>query len=213
MIQECGGSKNTIENGIKIVNEMLESAAKLQKNEGDFSDLILGTECGGSDSYSGLSANPALGNLSDFVIDEGGAVILAETTELIGCEAILAKRAKNDEVAKKVYDKILGYENLVKSFHADIRGANTSPGNMAGGLSTIEEKSLGCVYKAGTRTLMDVIDYAKPVVSKGLTFMNTPGNDIEQLSAMVAGGANICVYYWSWYSYGFGYSAYYQNEF
>ncbi|HAN0517182.1 TPA: UxaA family hydrolase [Campylobacter coli] len=194
VIQECGGSKNTIENGIKIVNEMLESAAKLQKSEGDFSDLILGTECGGSDSYSGLSANPALGSLSDFVIDEGGAVILAETTELIGCEVILAKRAKNDEIAKKVYDKILAYENLVKSFHADIRGANPSPGNMAGGLSTIEEKSLGCVYKAGTRTLMDVIDYAKPVVSKGLTFMNTPGNDIEQLSAMVAGGANICVF-------------------
>ncbi|ENR1589421.1 UxaA family hydrolase [Campylobacter coli] len=194
VIQECGGSKNTIENGIKIVNEMLESAAKLQKSEGDFSDLILGTECGGSDSYSGLSANPALGSLSDFVIDEGGAVILAETTELIGCEAILTKRAKNDEIAKKVYDKILAYENLVKSFHADIRGANPSPGNMAGGLSTIEEKSLGCVYKAGTRTLMDVIDYAKPVVSKGLTFMNTPGNDIEQLSAMVAGGANICVF-------------------
>ncbi|MBX0436025.1 UxaA family hydrolase [Campylobacter jejuni] len=194
VIQECGGSKNTIENGIKIVNEMLESAAKLQKSEGDFSDLILGTECGGSDSYSGLSANPALGSLSDFVIDEGGAVILAETTELIGCEAILDKRAKNDEIAKKVYDKILAYENLVKSFHADIRGANPSPGNMAGGLSTIEEKSLGCVYKAGTRTLMDVIDYAKPVVSKGLTFMNTPGNDIEQLSAMVAGGANICVF-------------------
>ncbi|ENU2688227.1 UxaA family hydrolase [Campylobacter coli] len=194
VIQECGGSKNTIENGIKIVNEMLESAAKLQKSEGDFSDLILGTECGGSDSYSGLSANPALGSLSDFVIDEGGAVILAETTELIGCEAILTKRAKNDEIAKKVYDKILGYENLVKSFRADIRGANPSPGNIAGGLSTIEEKSLGCVYKAGTRTLMDVIDYAKPVVSKGLTFMNTPGNDIEQLSAMVAGGANICVF-------------------
>lgn len=194
VIQECGGSKNTIENGIKIVNEMLESAAKLQKSEGDFSDLVLGTECGGSDSYSGLSANPALGSLSDFVIDEGGAVILAETTELIGCETILTKRAKNDEIAKKVYDKILTYENLVKSFHADIRGANPSPGNIAGGLSTIEEKSLGCVYKAGTRTLMDVIDYAKPVVSKGLTFMNTPGNDIEQLSAMVAGGANICVF-------------------
>ncbi|HED6671590.1 TPA: UxaA family hydrolase [Campylobacter coli] len=194
VIQECGGSKNTIEKGIKIVNEMLESAAKLQKSEGDFSDLILGTECGGSDSYSGLSANPALGSLSDFVIDEGGAVILAETTELIGCEAILSKRAKNDEIAKKVYDKILGYENLVKSFRADIRGANPSPGNIAGGLSTIEEKSLGCVYKAGTRTLMDVIDYAKPIVSKGLTFMNTPGNDIEQLSAMVAGGANICVF-------------------
>ncbi|MEB2804278.1 UxaA family hydrolase [Campylobacter upsaliensis] len=194
VIQEEGGSQKSIEKGVKIINAMLKEAANFQKSEGDFSDLILGTECGGSDSYSGLSANPALGSLSDFIIDEGGAVILAETTELIGCETILAKRAKNDKVAKKVYDTILNYENLVKSFHADIRGANPSPGNIAGGLSSIEEKSLGCVYKAGTRTLMDVIDYAKPVLSKGLTFMNTPGNDIEQLSAMVAGGANICVF-------------------
>ncbi|MFQ6341869.1 UxaA family hydrolase [Campylobacter sp. VTCC 70190] len=194
VIQEEGGTLKTTQKGIELVKAMLEEAAKMPMSEGDFSDLILGTECGGSDSYSGLSANPALGSLSDFVIDEGGAVILAETTELIGCEAILAKRAKNEEVAKKVYEKILGFEDLVKSFHADIRGANPSPGNIAGGLSSIEEKSLGCVYKAGTRELMDVIDYAKPVLSKGLTFMNTPGNDIEQLSAMVAGGANVCVF-------------------
>ncbi len=194
VIQECGGTQNTLQKGIKIVQAMLDEATKVLKSEGDFSDLILGTECGGSDSYSGLSANPALGSLSDFVIDEGGSVILAETTELIGCEAILAKRAKDDEVAKKVYEKILGFENLIKSFHSDIRGANPSPGNIAGGLSSIEEKSLGCVYKAGTKTLIDVIDYAKPVIFKGLTFMNTPGNDIEQLSAMVAGGANICVF-------------------
>lgn len=194
VIQECGGMQNTIKKGIEIVQKMLQEASRCEKSQGDFSDLILGTECGGSDSYSGLSANPVLGALSDFVIDEGGAVILAETTELIGCEDLLAKRAKDEEVAKKVYEKILGFENLVKSFHTDIRGANPSPGNIAGGLSSIEEKSLGCVYKAGTRTLIDVIDYAKPVLSKGLTFMNTPGNDIEQLSAMVAGGANICVF-------------------
>lgn len=194
LIQECGGMAKTIEKGVKFVSAMLKEALKCEKSEGDFSDIILGTECGGSDSYSGLSANVALGSLSDFVIDEGGSVILAETPELIGCEDILAKRAKNEEVAKKVYEKILGFENLVKSFHADIRGANPSPGNIAGGLSSIEEKSLGCVYKAGTRTLMEVIDYAKPVCSRGLTFMNTPGNDIEQLSAMVAGGANVCVF-------------------
>lgn len=194
VIQEEGGSQKSIEKEVKIINAMLKEAANFQKSEGDFSDLILGTECGGSDSYSGLSANPALGSLSDFIIDESGAVILAETTELIGCEALLAKRTKDDKMAKKVYDTILNYENLVKSFHADIKGANPSPGNIAGGLSSIEEKSLGCVYKVETRTLMDVIDYAKPVLSKGLTFMNTPGNDIEQLSAMVAGGANICVF-------------------
>ncbi|KGI56461.1 UxaA family hydrolase [Campylobacter sp. MIT 97-5078] len=193
-IQESGGMQKSIEKGVKIVSAMLDEASKMPKSEGDFSDLILGTECGGSDSYSGLSANVALGALSDFVIDEGGSVILAETTELIGCEALLAKRAKDEKVAQKVYEKILGYEEKVKSFNADIRGANPSPGNIAGGLSSIEEKSLGCVYKAGTRTLMEVIDYAMPVFSKGLTFMDTPGNDIEQLSGMVAGGANICVF-------------------
>ncbi|EAH5200776.1 altronate dehydratase, partial [Campylobacter upsaliensis] len=127
VIQEEGGTQKSVEKGVKIVSAMLKEAENLQKSEGDFSDLILGTECGGSDSYSGLSANVALGSLSDFVIDEGGAVILAETTELIGCEALLAKRAKNDAVAKKVYEKILGYEDLVKSFNADIRGANPSP--------------------------------------------------------------------------------------
>lgn len=193
-IQESGGMKKSIEKGVKIVSAMLNEALEIPKSDGDFSDLILGTECGGSDSYSGLSANVALGALSDFVIDEGGSVILAETTELIGCEALLAKRAKDEKVAQKVYEKILGYEEKVKSFNADIRGANPSPGNIAGGLSSIEEKSLGCVYKAGTRTLMEVIDYAMPVLSKGLTFMDTPGNDIEQLSGMVAGGANICVF-------------------
>lgn len=193
-IQDLGGSKNTVSKGIEIVSKMLLDSKEVERSRGDFSDLVLGTECGGSDSYSGLSANPLLGNLSDFVIDEGGAVILAETTELIGCEDILAKRAINEEVAKKVYDKILGFEELVKSFHADIRGANPSPGNIEGGLSSIEEKSLGCVYKAGTRALVDVIDYADEVTKKGLTFMNTPGNDIEQLSAMVAGGSNICVF-------------------
>ncbi|TKX29429.1 altronate hydrolase [Campylobacter sp. MIT 12-5580] len=193
-IQESGGMQKSVEKGVKIVSAMLDEALKMPKSEGDFSDLILGTECGGSDSYSGLSANVALGALSDFIIDEGGSVILAETTELIGCEALLAKRAKDEKVAQKVYEKILGYEEKVKSFNADIRGANPSPGNIAGGLSSIEEKSLGCVYKAGTRVLMEVIDYAMPVLSKGLTFMDTPGNDIEQLSGMVAGGANICVF-------------------
>lgn len=193
-IQELGGITNTTNEGIKIVKEMLENASKCKLSEGDFSDIILGTECGGSDAYSGLSANPSLGSLSDYVVENGGAVILAETTELIGAENILARRAINAEVEKKIYEKIYGFEENVKNSGSDIRGANPSPGNIAGGLTTIEEKSLGCVYKAGTTKVVDVIDYAMPVTKKGLTFMDTPGNDIEQLSAMVAGGANLVVF-------------------
>lgn len=193
-IQNNGGVKKTIEQGIFLVQNMLLNASKMKREAITLADIVLGTECGGSDSYSGLSANPALGRLSDEIVKAGGKVVLAETTELIGCEDILAKRACNQNVAKEVYAKILGYEELVKSFHADIRGANPSPGNIEGGLSSIEEKSLGCIYKAGTSPLKSVIEYAKPITEQGLTLMNTPGNDIEQLSAMVAGGINICVF-------------------
>lgn len=194
VIQEEGGVKNTIQKGIEIVKNMLRNAEKMQKSKGNWEDIILGTECGGSDAFSGLSANPALGAVSDFIIDSGGSVILAETTELIGAEHLLAKRAINKEIEQKVYQTIQGFEKLVLDSHADIRGANPSPGNIKGGLSSIEEKSLGCIYKAGSRPLIDVKEYAYPITQKGLTLMNTPGNDIEQLSGMVAGGCNLCIF-------------------
>ncbi len=194
IIQEEGGNDNTIRKGSAIVESMLENAAKIQKSIGNWSDIILGTECGGSDAFSGLSANPALGAVSDFIIENGGSVILAETTELIGAEHLLAKRAINETIKKRVYEVIMGFEKLVLDSHSDIRGSNPSPGNIAGGLSSIEEKSLGCIYKAGTKPLVDVKEYAEKIVNRGLTLMNTPGNDIEQLSGMVAGGCNLCVF-------------------
>ena len=138
--------------------------------------------------------NPALGVASDIVVSHGGAVILAETTELIGAEHILAKRGINGVVSEQIMSTIKGFEQEVIDSNADIRGANPSPGNIEGGLSSIEEKSLGCIYKAGNSPVVAVKDYAKPIVDKGLTFMNTPGNDIEQLSGMVAGGCNIAVF-------------------
>jgi len=167
---------------------------KVQKSEGSFADIVLGTECGGSDSFSGLSANPSLGVASDIIIQQGGSVILAETTELIGAEHILSSRAINDTVKDAILSTIKGFEDTVIKSHADIRGANPSPGNIEGGLSSIEEKSLGCIYKAGNLPVVAVKEYAKKITDKGLTFMNTPGNDIEQLSGMVAGGCNICVF-------------------
>lgn len=194
VIQENGGNDKTIQRGIEIIKTMFKEKGNPKLEEGNLSDLILGTECGGSDSFSGLSANPALGLVSDYVIDSNGSVILAETTELIGAEYILAKRAINNDVRNDILKTISQYEQNIIDAHADIRGANPSPGNIAGGLSSIEEKSLGCIYKAGSRQVVDVISYAKPVVKKGLTFMNTPGNDIEQLSGMVAGGCNLCVF-------------------
>lgn len=194
VIQEEGGVNKTIKKGIEIVKNMLENSKKILKSKGYWSDIILGTECGGSDSFSGLSANPVLGAVSDFIIDNNGSVILAETTEIIGAENILAKRAINDEVKNKVYKVINDYEKLILDSNSDIRGANPSPGNIKGGLSSIEEKSLGCIYKAGTKPLVDVKEYAQAITNKGLTLMNTPGNDIEQLSGMVAGGCNLCIF-------------------
>lgn len=194
VIQENGGVAKTVQKGSEIVKKMLQQASGVQKALGGWEDLVLGTECGGSDAFSGLSANPLLGAVSDFVIDCGGSVILAETTELIGAEHLLAKRAINEKVKNDVYRVIGDFEKLVLDAHADIRGANPSPGNIAGGLSSIEEKSLGCIYKAGTRPLVDVKEYAHKITQKGLTLMNTPGNDIEQLSGMVAGGCNLCIF-------------------
>lgn len=193
-IQGEGGTAAAVEKGVKLAKEMLEEAMQENRVPGTLADVVLGTECGGSDSFSGLTANPSLGVASDIVVTQGGAVILAETTELIGAEHILAQRGINDDVSKAIVDTITGYEQTVIDSHADIRGANPSPGNIEGGLSSIEEKSLGCIYKAGNSPVVAVKPYAAPITDKGLTFMNTPGNDIEQLSGMVAGGCNICVF-------------------
>ena len=193
-IQDCGGVNASVKKGVEIVKTMLNQAMAVKRSEGSLADVVLGTECGGSDSFSGLSANPSLGAASDIIVNHGGKVVLAETTELIGAEHILAERACNTEVHKQILDTIRNFEQTVIDSHADIRGANPSPGNIEGGLSSIEEKSLGCIYKAGNTTVNSVINYAKPITADGLTFMNTPGNDIEQLSGMAAGGCNIVVF-------------------
>ncbi|MGL5514165.1 MAG: UxaA family hydrolase, partial [Sporomusa sp.] len=160
----------------------------------DVSELILGTECGGSDACSGLAANPSLGAASDLLVDAGGTSILAETPELIGAEHIIAGRAVDEDVAKRCYAVIKACEDSAKAMGVDMRGGNPTPGNIEGGLSSIEEKSLGCVYKGGSRPLQDVIGWAEKITKKGLIYMDTPGNDIEQLTGMVAGGCHICVF-------------------
>jgi altronate dehydratase large subunit len=173
---------------------MLAEAATVKREPIPVSELILGTECGGSDYTSGLASNPALGAASDLLVEAGGTVILSETTELIGAEHLLARRARTPEIGQKVLDLIAWWEKEAIATGQDIRGANPAPGNIAGGITTIEEKSLGCIYKGGTTTLEEVINYAFPPTKKGLVLMDTPGHDIDQLTGMMAGGAQIAVF-------------------
>jgi altronate dehydratase large subunit len=193
-IQDVGGTKKTVAKGKRIVREMLADAAALEREPIPLSELIMATECGGSDYTSGLASNPALGAASDLVVGAGGTVILSETTELIGAEHLLAKRARTPEIGKKVLDLIAWWEKEAIATGQDIRGANPAPGNIAGGITTIEEKSLGCIYKGGTTTLEEVIQYAFPPTQKGLVLMDTPGHDIDQLTGMMAGGAQVAVF-------------------
>lgn len=194
IIQDAGGSYKAIAEGAAEAHKMVQQASLQAREPFPISELILGTECGGSDACSGLSANPALGAASDLLIDAGGTSILSETPELIGAEHIIARRAVNEDVARRCYATIKAFEESANAIGVDMRGGNPTPGNIEGGLSSIEEKSLGCVYKGGTRPLVDVIGYAEKITKKGLIYMDTPGNDIEQLTGMAAGGCHICVF-------------------
>jgi altronate dehydratase large subunit len=192
VIQDLG-TKKTIVKGKRIVREMREDAAKLQREPIPLSELILGTECGGSDYTSGLASNPAVGAACDMLVAEGGTVVLSETPELIGAEHLLARRARTPEIAKQVLDTVAWWEKEAIAAGQDIRESDPSPGNIAGGITTLEEKSLGCIYKAGTAPLEEVITYASHPSKKGLVMdgwrlilNNSPG--------MVAGGSDRRVY-------------------
>lgn len=194
IIQTEGGTIKAIEKGTRLAREMVREASKVTREPVPMSELVLGTECGGSDPTSGLAANPLVGLVCDWMVHEGGTAILSETTELIGAEHILAKRCANDEVRKRLYDKIYGYEDALRLVGEEVREGNPSPGNKAGGLTTLEEKSLGCIHKAGHTTIEHVYDYAKQVDGKGLVVMDTPGNDPSSVAGMVAGGAQVVIF-------------------
>jgi D-galactarate dehydratase / Altronate hydrolase, C terminus. len=193
-IQEEGGTIRTVEKGVRIAQKMALEMSKVDREETDLSSLVLATNCGGSDATSGLSANPALGWASDRLVEAGGTVILGETTELIGTEHILAARAKNERVKNQILTIVHGLEEEFHRLGIDVRGANPSPGNMKGGLSTLEEKALGGILKGGTTTINEVVPYGIRPKEKGLVIMDTPGYDIESVTGMVAGGAQICVF-------------------
>ncbi|MFP7485446.1 UxaA family hydrolase [Priestia filamentosa] len=188
----------TITDILKEGKLWLEEAVKRSKQEQreiiDITELTIGLECGGSDAWSGVTANPAIGVCSDALIKDGGTSILAETTEAIGAEHILANRSVTSHIAKDFLKIVRDYEKRIRATGEDIRSANPTPGNMAGGLTTLEEKSLGCIKKGGDSPLMEVVNYAHPPTEKGFIFMDTPGYDVESVAGLAAGGAQVVLF-------------------
>lgn len=189
-IQEIGGTRKTTEAGVAFVREVLEDSNKATREEVSASELIVALQCGGSDGYSGISANPALGAASDLLVRHGGTVILSETPETYGAEHLLTRRAVSREVGEKLVGLMRWWDAYCAREGAEMN-ANPSPGNKAGGLTTILEKSLGAMAKAGSTNLVDVLNYAEPVTKKGFVFMDTPGYDPVAATGQVAGGANL----------------------
>jgi altronate hydrolase len=190
-IQDKGGTKKTMDSALDAVKEMLPEANKVgPRQKISASHLTLGLECGGSDGLSGITANPALGAAADLLVRHGGTAILSETPEVYGAEHLLTRRAVSKEVGEKLIKRIKWWEDYTARNHGDMDN-NPSPGNKAGGLTTILEKSLGAVAKGGTMNMQDVYEYAETVTAKGFVFMDTPGYDPASVTGHVAGGANI----------------------
>jgi altronate hydrolase len=190
VIQEAGGTRAAIAAGIEAVEQLLDRANAARRTPCPPSALVIGLQCGGSDGYSGLSANPALGRAVDRLVAAGGTAILSETPEIFGAEHLLLARAARPEVAIKLREKIAWWQCHAARSGASLN-ANPSPGNIAGGITTIVEKSLGAVAKAGSAPLTGVLDYAEPVRMPGLLFMDSPGYDPVSATGQIAGGANL----------------------
>jgi altronate hydrolase len=192
-IQGVGGTSKTIASGIEQVKALLPKANQVQREPVSARHLIVGLQCGGSDGYSGITANPALGNAVDRLVAAGGTAILSETPEIYGAEHLLTRRAVSREVGEKLIARIHWWEDYCQRMNAELNN-NPSAGNKAGGLTTILEKSLGAVAKAGSSNLVDVYQYAEVVRAKGLVFMDTPGYDPVSATGQVAGGANLIAF-------------------
>jgi len=192
-IQDSGGTTKAIGSGVARVRELLPQANRVQREEVPASHLLLGLQCGGSDGYSGITANPALGNAVDRLVAHGGTAILSETPEIYGAEHLLTRRAVSREVGEKLIARINWWEDYTARNHGEMNN-NPSPGNKAGGLTTILEKSLGAVAKGGTTNLVDVYEYAQSVDKRGFVYMDTPGYDPVSATGQVAGGANMIVF-------------------
>ena len=189
-IQDTGGTRKTVDKGIALINEMLPRANAVKREPCSASHITIGLQCGGSDGYSGISANPALGAAVDLLVAHGGTAILSETPEVYGAEHLLTRRAVKREVGEKLVERIKWWEHYTEINGGEMNN-NPSPGNKAGGLTTILEKSLGAVAKGGTSNLEAVYEYAETVGSHGFVYMDTPGYDPVSATGQVAGGANL----------------------
>jgi altronate hydrolase len=192
-IQDLGGTKAAIAEGDRRVRAMLETIGDVRREPVPASELVLGLQCGGSDGWSGLTANPALGVASDLIVAAGGTSMLGETPEIYGAEHLLASRASDPKVAERLLETIAWWEKYTGDQGTSMDG-NPSPGNKAGGITTILEKSLGAVAKAGHSPLAEVIGYAEEPTRRGLVFMDTPGYDPVSVTGMVAGGATMIAF-------------------
>jgi altronate hydrolase len=192
-IQEAGGTQEAIQRGLEYVSAMLPEVNRTERVETPVSELVLGVKCGGSDGFSGISANPSLGRAADWLIRSGGTVLLTEVPEFCGAEHILANRAKDAATGRAVYEMVDWYKNYAAKFGA-VLGENPSPGNIAGGLLNITIKSLGAIVKGGTTRVEGVVGYAETPAQRGLNLMQGPGYDQESTPGLVAAGANVVVF-------------------
>ncbi len=192
-IQKEGGTLKTIEAGTRCVRDLVDEAKRCARTEQPVAELLLGLNCGGSDAFSGVSANPALGFASDLLVAAGGAAVLAETPEIYGAEHLLTRRAVDSATAERLLFVIRRYQEYVGRFGATL-DSNPAPGNLRGGITNIVEKSLGAVMKGGTTMLAGVVDYAEPVTGKGLIVMDTPGYDPVSITGIAAGGCNLIAF-------------------
>ena len=193
-IQALGGTTDAVARGKELAEKLLREAASAEHEPVDASELIVGTHCGASDTLSGLTANPALGVACDLLVNAGATAIISETAEMLGAEHILARRAINYEVGNRIQEIASISEANFRSMGVDIRGTEPSPGNIDGGLTTLEEKSLGSIRKGGTSAIMQVVEYAEKPSQKGLVIMDGPAHDVVSNTGMIAAGAQVIVF-------------------
>jgi len=193
-IEQCGGTPGTLAAGARIAEGFVHECAAAQRAQVPLAELVLGTNCGGSDAFSGLTANPAIGVAADLLVAAGGTVVMAETTEMIGAEHLLAARCAEPAVAEQLFAMVRRTEEATIARGAEVRGANPARGNLEGGISTLEEKSLGCIQKGGSTPVREVLGYGQRPSQRGLVLMDTPGHDIESLAGIAAGGCQVIVF-------------------
>jgi len=193
-IQEMEGTPNTLREGMRMVQQLKTEVSTMKMEPVAVSDLVVGLECGGSDPASGISANSALGIAVDKLVDEGGTAIIGETDECIGAERLMAANARTEVVGKRIIEVVKRFEDNVKMYGVDLSTGQPGRGNMEAGLSTIEEKSLGCAMKIGTRPIAEVVEYGEIPSQRGPILMDTPGYDVSSITGFVAGGCQIIVF-------------------